>query len=76
MSEIETELPGWAELDQQFGRAGVGTVDHAVTKFFNEYPTEMRREDYYLITEGLTHAVLMAMRQRGLRFQNVVQAIR
>lgn len=66
----------WADLDEQFGRTEVGIIDYAISAALAKHENGIKREDFFLASEGLTYAVLMAMRERGLRFQPVVQPIR
>ena len=69
------ETATWADAEQQFGPEGIAVIDQAVCSALNEYSQPIPKGDHYLVSEHLTHAVLMALRESGLRFASAVHQI-
>ena len=68
--------PTWRELERQFGETEVGLIDRAISEYLSRHHEGIKRENFYLVSEGLAYAVLLAMRDNGIRFQRAVRSIR
>jgi hypothetical protein len=68
--------PEWPDLAYLFGEENVATIDLAVAAFLAKHPDGIKADDYYLVSEGLTYSVLMALRESHVRLVPVVENLR
>lgn len=65
----------WAELEATLGREAAAVVDHAVCAALANYAAPIKPDEHYLVSEHISFSVLIAMRDAGLRFGDVVDRI-
>jgi len=75
MADDPWEDVPWKELEGRFGAEAVGVIDRAIGAHLAQYPNGIPRDEYYLVSEGLTYAVMMALRENGVRFTDVVSRL-
>jgi hypothetical protein len=62
----------WPEIAAQFGEENVAAIDLAIGHHLSNYPNGIRQEEFYLVSEGLTYAVFMALRDNSIRLTHAI----
>lgn len=56
-----SDAANWRDINESLGLDTVSAIDKAVVDFFGDHGTDIRKEDFYLATEGVTYAVCRAL---------------
>lgn len=72
----ENDETTWADLEAFFGEDISAIIDRAISKQLGAHRFGIKCEDYYLVSEGLSFAVLTALRDQRLRVEPMLRAVR
>lgn len=76
MSDETQDKTTWTDLESFLGAPVVAIIDKAIGEFLADCPDVLRREDYYLVSEGLTYSVVAALRAAQIAVTPGLRAVR